>query len=687
MANGYTGKIARINLTTKEISTMDTSKYEEFGGGYGIGAAIFWDLAVAPGEWDLKDPFDPRHVIPIMTGPLAGTGVPGAGRTSICGISPETFPTCEFWRANFGGRFGTMMKLAGWDGVVVEGKAEKPVWINIVNDQVKIEDAKDLWGRDTWETQDKIATMVGGRTRFGDEWQKFENNTYSTSRPQIVCIGPVGEAKSRLAALITGSGVSARIGGFGAVFGAKNLKAISVVGSGTVQMADPKAVMDARLWQMTGGGLVTGSFAAAGAGSGSCNPCLRADRRRNVYRAGESMCVDQHWLANPEKQALGATQSALGASEAELASEALMKYGASGWSAHFLGLFVSDIPGAPDFFHKKVPVETGIGWYIRYLYEIGELGPGKRIDSAPLPMEQWGELSFRLAFLDAISKRIGIGDTLAEGCMRAAQKWGRLEKDLESGALRFPAWGATGHWTLPSVEWAYNYMLGAGDPSWHGLVTAVGAPRGKTLEESLTELSKKTAPYTDDIMMFNYVWKGDEAYKTGIYSMHKAKEVAWSRHYASFWNESMAFCEMFLPNLETISPEIEMKYYAAATGKKDTFADTIRVGQKIWTLERAIRVMHGRSRKTEDLAPFMYKPGASGMTFWGGVPMYENGKWRSDEAPEMYLDRKGVDQFKTHFYELEGWDKENGWPTRKTLEDFGMKRVADGMAAKGKLGA
>jgi aldehyde:ferredoxin oxidoreductase len=673
MTNGYTGKIARVNLKTKEITTIDTAKYEEFGGGYGMGAAIFWDLAVAPGEWDLKDPFDPRHVLPIMVGPLAATGVPGAGRTSICGISPETFPTCEFWRGNLGGRFGTMMKQAGWDGVVLEGKAERPVWINIINDQIKIEDAKELWGLDTWETQDRIATMVGGRTRYGEEWQKL-GNAYTTGLPQIVCIGPVGEAKSRLASLIAGSGVSARIGGYGAVFGAKNLKAISVSGTGNIKIADPKAILDARLWQMKDGGIVTGSFAPASAGSASCNPCLRADRRRNCYHGGETMCVDQFWLSDR------------GDTARDLASEALMRYGASGWAAHFLGLFVSDIPGAPEFFHKQVPVETGIGWYLRYLHEIGELGPGKRIDSAPLPMDQWGELAFREALLDAVSRRAGIGDALAEGCCRAAQKWGRLEQDMESGALRFPAWGATGHWTLPSVEWAYNYMLGAGDPSWHGLVTAVGAPRDKTLEQSLTELSKKTIPYVDDIMMFNYAWKGDEAWKTGIYSPHKAKEVAWSRHYASFWNESMAFCEMFLPTLETLTPQVEMKYYSAVTGKKDSFADTMRIGQKIWTLERAIRVMHGRSRQTEDLSPFMYKPGASGMTFWGGVPIFENGKWRSDMAPEMYLDRKGVNDFKDHYYALEGWDKEHGWPTRKTLEGYGLKKVADVMEKKGRLG-
>ncbi|MBN2061859.1 MAG: hypothetical protein JW882_15725 [Deltaproteobacteria bacterium] len=502
------------------------------------------------------------------------------------------------------------------------------------------------------------------------------DKSYTTGIPQILCIGPVGEARSRLAALITGSGVSGRVGGHGAVFGAKKLKAISVIGSKGIKMADAKGVMDARLWHMAEGNITTGSFGPAKPGSASCNPCLRADRRRNSFYGGETMCVDQFWLETAEPR------------EQDLAAEALMRYGASGWGAHFVGLFLSDIPGAPDFFHKKVPVETGIGWYIKYLYEIGELGPGKKIDSAPLPMEEWGTLQFRKAFLDAISRRVGVGDALAEGCLHAAERWGRLEEDLESGALRFPAWGATGHWTLPTAEWAYNYLLGAGDPSWHGLVGAVGPSQdGTPIEKKLEALSKKTIPYTDDIFMFNYAWKGKEAWKTGLYSEHKAKEVAFTRYYASFWNESMAFCEMFLPSIMDITPEIEMKYYKAVTGRNDSFEDTMRIGQKIWAMERAIRVMHGRSRKTEVFAPFMYRPGAGCMTYFGGVPIYENGKWRSDEAPDMYLDRQGVEDFKTHFYKLEGWDRENGWPTRKRLESYGMKNVADTMEKRGKLGA
>jgi aldehyde:ferredoxin oxidoreductase len=669
MTYGYKGKILRINLSTSEIGTIDTARYEEFGGGYGMGAAIFWDLAVAPGKWDLKDPYDPRNVLPLMTGPLAATSVPGAGRTSVCGLSPETFPTCEFWRGNFGGRFGTTLKLAGWDGVVVEGRAEKPVWINIINDQVKIEDAKELWGLDTWETQNRITSMVGGKTRFGEEWQQI-NDSYTTARPQIVCIGPVGETRSRLAALIHGSGISARMGGYGAVFGAKNLKAVSVTGTGSVPMSDPAAVLEARLRQMQ-----SGRAYPIRAGAASCMPCLNGDRRRQNYYGGETMCACLGWLGGDDPSQ----------TDEDRASEALIKYGISSWSTHW-NRDSFENADAPEFFHGKIPSDSGIGWYLQYLYEQGLLGPGKQIESAPLPMDQMDGLGFRLALLDAIAYRAGIGDALAEGCCRAAEKWGRLEIDRDNGALRLPAWGASSHWTMPYVEWAYAYMLGAGDPAWHGFMAPTTLLGNTPVEKALEELSKKTIPYTDDIFMFNYAWKGEEAWKTGIYSPHKAKQVAWSRHYSSFWQESIGFCEMFLHGPGGESPETEIKYYSAVTGKKDNFAETMRMGQKIWTLERAVRVMHGRSRQTEDFFPYMYRPGASGKVKYGGVPIYENGMWRSDPAPDMYLDRKGVDNFKSHFYALEGWDKEHGWPTRKTLEDLGLERMVPTLKAAGKMG-
>jgi aldehyde:ferredoxin oxidoreductase len=679
MANGYAGKIVRVNLTTKAISTIDTAKYQEFGGGYGIGTAIFWDLAVAPGQWDLKNGYDPRSVLVLMSGPLAATGVPGAGRTSVCGVSPEVYPAHCFYRANFGGRFATMLKLAGWDGIVLEGKAERPVWINIINDKVTIEDAKSLWGLNTFETQDKIVSMVGGRTRFGDEWQQI-GEAYTTARPQIVCIGPVGEAVSSIAALVHGSGVTARTGGYAGVFGSKNLKAISVTGTGRIKPADPKGIVETRLWHQH-------NFPRnpVQAGTASCMPCVNNDRKRNSVYGGESMCADSQWFMKDQMRA----------------ADIAVKWGISTWGAQFGGVFTVDVPGAPALFNKKVPDAPGLGWYIKYLYDLGVLGPGKKIDSSPLAMEQWGDLIFREDFCNAVAKRIGIGDALAEGTLEAAKRWGRLEEDANSGALRFPAWGSVFHWSLPGVEWAYGSLLGAGDVVWHGFKLGPnvglrgGATQSYTVEKLLELMSAKTIPYTGDPYMFSYAWQGEEARKTGIYSEHKAKQVAWTRHYATFWNESMAFCEMALPvfinaltpDFNGPTPDAEIRYYQAVTGNKNTFADTIEIGRKIWNLERAIRVMQGRHRDQEKFFPFVYKPGASLVTQNGGEPVYQNGKWSWQPLSDLYLDEAGVELFKTNFYKLEGWDVSTGWPTRKTLQELSLNKVAETLAAKQRLGA
>ena len=147
---GYGGKILLVNLSKgtgeEAITRLDTEKYEKFGGGYGFGAAMFWDYCVAPGDWDLQDAFNPRNMISFMSGPLAGTGVPGAPRTNVSGMSPMCYPIQWFGHTNFGGMFATMMKMAGWDGISIIGKAESPVFINVVDDKVTIEDARSLWG-------------------------------------------------------------------------------------------------------------------------------------------------------------------------------------------------------------------------------------------------------------------------------------------------------------------------------------------------------------------------------------------------------------------------------------------------------------------------------------------------------------------------------------------------------------
>jgi aldehyde:ferredoxin oxidoreductase len=382
-------------------------------------------------------------------------------------------------------------------------------------------------------------------------------------------------------------------------------------------------------------------------------------------------------------------------------ADVAIKWGICTWATKFGGALDAKMPNAPALFKGTVPMEPGMGWYIKYLYELGVLGPGKKIESHPLPMDQWDKLTFREIFCDAIARRIGIGADLAEGTFEAAQKWGRLEQDLNSGALRFPAYGASWHHSLPGVDWAYSYIFMSGDPMWHGFFSLTGGsgglgggPPAYTAEQLVEMMAAKVVPFNGDPLMFSNCWKGEEAKKTGVYSEHKAKMVAWARRYSGFYNESMSICEMMLPNfigrsangIAGPSPELEYRYYQAVTGNKKTLADTIEIGRKIWNMERVIRVMAGRHRDKEQFAPFMFMPGAT-FALGGGKPVYQDGKWSFENQNDLYLDKAGVELFKTNFYRLEGWDTKTGWPTRKTLEGLGMKKVADTMAAKGRLGA
>ena len=134
------------------------------------------------------------------------------------------------------------------------------------------------------------------------------------------------------------------------------------------------------------------------------------------------------------------------------------------------------------------------------------------------------------------------------------------------------------------------------------------------------------------------------------------------------------------------SPELEHRYYQAVTGNKKTLADTIEIGRKIWNMERAIRVMAGRHRDKEQFAPFMFMPGAT-FALGSSKPVYQDGKWSFEAQNDLYLDKEGVELFKTNFYKLEGWDIKTGWPTRKTLEGLELKKIADTMSSKGRLGA
>ena len=695
MNGGYTGKILRIDLTKRAVSTIDTAKYEEYGGGHGMGSAIFWDLC----EDKTVAAYDPKNVVTIMASPLSGTLAPGvAGRTEVQAIGSQGYPVEWYTRSNFGGRFSGHLKFAGWDGIVIEGKADKPVWIDVRNDKVEIRDANGIWGLDTTESQEEIWRRVQGE--LDAEWRAVgsgRDGGRTTQKPAVLTIGPSGESLSRMAALVHDAGNGAGQGGFGGVFGSKNLKAISVLGTHGVKVADPKGLMEARAWSyqyaVTGhfddtfNNAGIGSMFAGNPGSGStayapadqpktpmgCMACHKSCRAR--YKSGASngsSCVDYFFY-----HAYDAAKHGGSYTQAILDSTEMMQR--SGINAYML--------------------EGGIIWLVN-LNKLGILGPGKQIDT-DLPFDQIGEASFVKALIDKILNKKDIGADLHEGLARCAKKWGRYEEDTKSGILPLQAWGYPQHYDARTeVEWGYGSLVGERDINehdfnllvfWGPSIAALTGMKCPFTAKQLSEIAEeKLVPYKDP-KMFDY---SDE----GIYSESMAKMVAWHRHYTRYYKQSLGYCDwawgdywnQYGPNGRGMTGEGEPKFFNAVTGKSQTFEEGIEVGRKIWNLDRAIWILQGRHRDMEQFTDYNYEIGAvPGYTTYEvpyTMPAFENGEWKFKNVSGRKLDRKKVEEWKTKFFELEGWDTSSGWPKRKTLEDLGLTNVADALETAGKLG-
>ena len=218
---GWTGKILRVDLSERKISQIETEDYSErFIGGKGIGEKIYWDES--PPEMNAFHP-DSRFI--LMTGPLAATSAPSGSRWLVCGKSPILYPE-NFVSTNLGGFLGAALKQAGYDGLIIQGKASQKVYLSIDNEKVEIKDASHLWGLTTSKTMQLIRNELGEAVK-------------------ILTTGPAGENAARLSTMATDAGGSGTMG-FGSVMGSKNLKAIAVRGIGKIPLADPDRIQHIR---------------------------------------------------------------------------------------------------------------------------------------------------------------------------------------------------------------------------------------------------------------------------------------------------------------------------------------------------------------------------------------------------------------------------------------------------------
>lgn len=255
MLAGYTGKLLFVDLTEKSVSIRDLDEdlARNFIGGYGIGAKILYEMMPAG-----ADPLDPENILGFVTGPCTGTKAFFGARYTLVHKSPVT----GGWNdANSGGYFGPELKKAGFDAVFISGKAEKPVYLLIVDGKVEIKDATHLWGKDTKET-----------------WELLKREL-NLPKLRVVAIGPAGEKLSLISCPINDGHRAPGRGGGGAVMGSKNLKAIAVYGTGKITMADPQKVTEinkliaANIKKNPG----AQAFSTLGTGSGTAVSALNGD--------------------------------------------------------------------------------------------------------------------------------------------------------------------------------------------------------------------------------------------------------------------------------------------------------------------------------------------------------------------------------------------------------------------------
>ena len=209
---GWSEKILEIDLSTKTVKTypLDMEMARQFVGGRGLGARLLWDL-VGP----QVDPLAPENVLIFTAGPLTATGYQTSNRFSVTTKSPQTGTVLD---SNSGGFWGMQFRKTGHDVLIVRGKSEAPVWIEIKDADVTFHDASDLWGMRVYAVTEKLG----------------QNN----NKRNVLCIGPAGENLSRMAAIMNDRERAAARGGPGAVMGSKNLKAIVVEGSERPVTAD-----------------------------------------------------------------------------------------------------------------------------------------------------------------------------------------------------------------------------------------------------------------------------------------------------------------------------------------------------------------------------------------------------------------------------------------------------------------
>ncbi|UCH02901.1 MAG: hypothetical protein JSV20_03710, partial [Candidatus Bathyarchaeota archaeon] len=640
---GWAGNVLHIDLTKERINKVPTAEYrpEAFIGGVGLNAKIFWELGCPK-----VDAFNPGNPLIISVGPLTGLYGPFS-RGEVCSISPQCYPNELFTYSGFGGIFPAEMKYAGYDSIVIVGKAEAPVYLSIHDDDVEIRDANDLWGVDTFETQNVLMT--------------------NDPEASVLVIGAAGENLSRIAVMLNETEFAAGQGGFGGVMGSKNLKAITVRGTGAVAVAKPDEVRDlTRLIKEENEKLHILKYMYKTPYMAPQDTKDRFAKRYFKKHYGCYGCPQQchsiHYIPG------------IGLSGASCGNWL--------WAPRF-SLDPKEIWEA-NVLCQKLGINTfelmgGIPLLLILSFEADILTRTEVEAVVGLPTPKWlGGTASNHEFLTILLHKIATGESpYAEGTARFSEyfrdKLGSGEKLMDLYNELYTAHGyafhhvdnlgSALHWatdTRDPIDSCHDYKLSAPEMmKLLGLNNIVPDPMehfGLPLYETyqILDLSKT-------------VYRGVERVAVWVQDNQCLKN---SLPVCEFWSSAASFYNPPEMDLRIF----ESKLLSAVTGLDMDIMTIMRAGERIWNLRRAVMVKReNRTREHDTLnEPYFLK---SIMCQMGSATGLINGP----------IDKAKFETLKDRYYELRGWDVHTGWPTRAKLEDLELKDVANELASIGKL--
>jgi aldehyde:ferredoxin oxidoreductase len=622
---GWCGKILVVDLSNSRITERATMKYaDRFLGGRGIATRIYWE-EVRPDV----GAFDPDNRLILMTGPLVGTGVQGASRFEVVGKSPMRIPE-GFCYGNLGGFFGPYLKRAGYDGIVIFGRSKKPVYVWINDGKTKILDASLLWGKGVYDVRKILKDIHGKNVRF-------------------VTTGVAGENMCRSANLMTDNEGSAT-GGFGAVMGSKNLKAIAVLGSGSPLVSNPKKLKE--LNQLTIHlnkrdplQVPFPEEQVRRTGKASCYQCgldckyrnsFRTASGKDVVRKCQSMFVYFPWvMRRPE----------------EFAETAVNATGICN-----------------DLSICTMEMNNIIHW-LDNCYQSGYLSDKQTgLDIATLGTHEFFE---NLA--NMIAHRKGFGDILAEGLLRAGEKLGREATALFANEVSGVGDGAT----YSGREYLMNGLLYALEPRQP--IAMLHETSWLTGLWVMNQANPESSPVTSEVFRTaaTQFWGHEKAWDLNT---HVGKAMAATKIIdRTYVKDSLLLCDSSWPIMVSWhtqnhvgDPSLESRIFSAVTGLETDDTGLNQYGERLFNLQRAVLLREGRRPKTDDvLAEFNFTDPVE-TVFMNPDAIVPGPGQDIISRKGKTLDRDVFEVMRKEFYELRGWDGESGLQKANTLEHLGL---------------